>query len=507
MRGVATEQNVEDMQARPAAEMALRHKGLIVGIKTAHYMGRDFAAVDRAVEAGTIAGIPVMVDFGRAYPEKSLAELLTQKLRPGDIYTHVYSGLRGELDPSGHANPALFEGRKRGVIFDVGHGAASFAWRVAVPIIKEGFLPDSISTDLQHQLHDHRRQGHAQRDEQVPGPGPVARRGDPRDPPGTRPARSARSSSGTSRSARPRTWPCCGSSRATSASSTPTAPGSAATSKLTCEMTLRDGKIVYELNGLSRPDWTTLPKGYRATGDPRWDGNRSSNGGLTRLLRDEPGRQARPGRATSRCHGRSDRPVPADRRSHDRIHRRIEMSWLPDQASDLSLGAGRPARAAAPRRAAPRPSPRKRAAGPRRDPGAGRPVVHQRGRHVHGPDRLADAARGRGGDAGRLAASIVQLEDLHDAVGKRIAELLDCEAALVTAGCASALSLATAACVAGKDPERIRRLPDTHGLKNEVIVQKTHRVGYDHAIRNAGVKMIEVETREELENAISDGPR
>lgn len=97
----------------------------------------------------------------------------------------------------------------------------------------------------------------------------------------------------------------------------------------------------------------------------------------------------------------------------------------------------------------------------------------------------------------------VRLEDLHDAVGKRIAELLDCPAALVTSGCASALSLATAACVAGKDPDRIRRLPDTQGLKNEVLVQKTHRVGYDHAIRNAGVKLIEVETREQLEHAIS----
>ena len=126
----------------------MRHKGLIVGIKTAHYMGPDFTAVDRAVEAGTMADIPVMVDFGRVFPQKSLAELLTKKLRPGDIYTHVYSGLRGELDPSGHANPALFEGRKRGVIFDVGHGGGSFAWRVAVPIIQEGFLPDSISTDL-----------------------------------------------------------------------------------------------------------------------------------------------------------------------------------------------------------------------------------------------------------------------------------------------------------------------------------------------------------------------
>ena len=148
MGGVLVEQIVDDMEPKPTAEMALRHKGLIVGIKTAHYMGRDFIAVDRAVEAGTIAGIPIMVDFGRAFPQKSLAELLSKKLRPGDIYTHCYSGLRGELDPSGHANPGLLEGRKRGVIFDVGHGAASFTWRVAVPIVQEGFPPDSISTDL-----------------------------------------------------------------------------------------------------------------------------------------------------------------------------------------------------------------------------------------------------------------------------------------------------------------------------------------------------------------------
>ena len=98
----------------------------------------------------------------------------------------------------------------------------------------------------------------------------------------------------------------------------------------------------------------------------------------------------------------------------------------------------------------------------------------------------------------------VTLDELHSAVGQRIAELLGCPAALVTSGCASALSLATAACVAGSDRIRIRNLPDTTGMKSEVLVQRTHRVGYDHAIRNAGVKMIEVQTREELENAISD---
>ena len=98
----------------------------------------------------------------------------------------------------------------------------------------------------------------------------------------------------------------------------------------------------------------------------------------------------------------------------------------------------------------------------------------------------------------------VRLEDLRDAVGKRIAELLHCPAALVTAGCASALSLATAACVTGDDRSRVRRLPDTTGMKNEVLVQRTHRVNYDHAIRNAGVRMIEIEDSTALEKAIND---
>ena len=92
--------------------------------------------------------MPVMVDFGANRPERPLAELVTKKLRPGDIYTHVYSGLRGELDRPGTSIRRLVDGRKRGVIFDVGHGGGSFLWRIAVPAIKEGFLPDSISTDL-----------------------------------------------------------------------------------------------------------------------------------------------------------------------------------------------------------------------------------------------------------------------------------------------------------------------------------------------------------------------
>jgi L-seryl-tRNA(Ser) seleniumtransferase len=93
----------------------------------------------------------------------------------------------------------------------------------------------------------------------------------------------------------------------------------------------------------------------------------------------------------------------------------------------------------------------------------------------------------------------VHLGELQAAVGRRISALVGCEAAIVTGGAASALMLATAACVAGKDKEKIARLPDTAGLRNEVILPKGHRNGYDHAIRNAGVRLVEAETAADVE--------
>ncbi|MGH9665830.1 MAG: amidohydrolase/deacetylase family metallohydrolase, partial [Bryobacteraceae bacterium] len=148
MRGSKFENDLSDMEAKPAAEMAMKYKGLIVGVKTAHFAGPEWTPVEHAVEAGTIAHIPVMVDFGANRPERPISILLTKKLRPGDIYTHCFSGLRNELGPDGKVSQALWDGRKRGVIFDVGHGGGSFAWRIAVPLMKQGFIPDSISTDL-----------------------------------------------------------------------------------------------------------------------------------------------------------------------------------------------------------------------------------------------------------------------------------------------------------------------------------------------------------------------
>lgn len=105
------------------------------------------------------------------------------------------------------------------------------------------------------------------------------------------------------------------------------------------------------------------------------------------------------------------------------------------------------------------------------------------------------------------ARRFVRLNDLHDAVGRRIAQLIGCEAAMVSAGAAAALTVGTAACITGNNPDLIRRIPDlaaVPGAKTEVIIQKSHRYGYDHAVRNCGVRMIEIESVAELEQAVNE---
>lgn len=144
----AGENDPATMNAVEAARVAKEHPGTVVGFKTAHYSGAGWHSVDRVLEAGRRAGLPVMVDFGYTTAERNLTVLLEEKLRPGDIYTHCYSGHRQELLDNGKVNPAMVNGRKRGVLFDVGHGGGSFYWNVAVPAVRQGFRPDSISTDL-----------------------------------------------------------------------------------------------------------------------------------------------------------------------------------------------------------------------------------------------------------------------------------------------------------------------------------------------------------------------
>jgi dihydroorotase len=142
------EQNTSDMDPKRTAEVARRNSDLVVGIKVAHYAGPEWIAVDRGVEAGKLANLPVMVDFATFRPERPFQELVLKHLRPGDIYTHTYLSVVPMLDQDNRLLPYLFEARKRGIIFDVGHGGGSFSFRQAIPAIRQGFIPDSISTDL-----------------------------------------------------------------------------------------------------------------------------------------------------------------------------------------------------------------------------------------------------------------------------------------------------------------------------------------------------------------------
>ena len=149
MRGENFEDNLDDMDGKATGAMALKYPGVIVGVKSAHFTGPEWKPYDQAVIAGNIAQIPVMIDYGARRIERPLYDLLATHLRPGDIYTHMYSGLRGELDTKTNGpSAAMLIGRKRGIYFDVGHGGGSFAWSVAQPLMKDGFIPDSISTDL-----------------------------------------------------------------------------------------------------------------------------------------------------------------------------------------------------------------------------------------------------------------------------------------------------------------------------------------------------------------------
>ena len=145
------EQVIDRSQTRVLSFLNIVGSGLIVGVKVAHYSGPEWDPVIRAVAAGREANVPVMVDFGGHTPPLSLEDLLLKHLRPGDILTHTYADVAGRIpivDDSGKVRPFVWEARKRGVIFDAGHGGGSFLFRQAVPAMQQGFHPDVISTDL-----------------------------------------------------------------------------------------------------------------------------------------------------------------------------------------------------------------------------------------------------------------------------------------------------------------------------------------------------------------------
>jgi dihydroorotase len=152
MRG-GYEQNSADMDPKMSALVARQYKKYVVGFKVAHYEGPEWTPVDRAVEASKLAGgIPVMVDFGGSRPPLPIEELFMKHLSPGDIFTHCFGQLATRESivdlQTQKVKPFVWEARKRGIFFDVGYGGISFAYSQAIPAIKEGFYPNSISTDI-----------------------------------------------------------------------------------------------------------------------------------------------------------------------------------------------------------------------------------------------------------------------------------------------------------------------------------------------------------------------
>ena len=151
MVGEPQESNTEDMDPAATADAIARNRDVIVGIKTAHFAKPGWTAIDRAVEAGRRAHVPVMVDdkiFTNT--QRTTREKLLDHLRPGDIHTHMFNDRQIELIDrfTGKVEPWMLQARSRGVLFDVGHGGGSFLWPVASRAIDQGFLPDTISTDL-----------------------------------------------------------------------------------------------------------------------------------------------------------------------------------------------------------------------------------------------------------------------------------------------------------------------------------------------------------------------
>lgn len=143
------EQDLGDADPEQAAKYIRQHPGVIVGVKTAHWRAPTWDIVDRALEAGRLADVPIMVDFGTFFSQqRPFEELVGKRLRPGDIYTHLYLPAVPMLDSEGRLRPYLLEAQRRGVIFDSGHGQGSFVYRLAAPATRDGFWPNSISTDI-----------------------------------------------------------------------------------------------------------------------------------------------------------------------------------------------------------------------------------------------------------------------------------------------------------------------------------------------------------------------
>jgi dihydroorotase len=273
--GEVLEQDTTDMGPKAAADMAAQYKDVIVGFKTAHYRGPDWTSVEHAVEAGTLANLPVMVDFGVFKPERPYQQLVLEKLRPGDISTHQYLGWVPILDDNGKLLPYLAEARKRGVIFDVGHGGGSFLFRQAVPAVQQGFKPDSISTDLHTGSMNNGMKDMLNLMSKFLNMGmsidDVVLRST------WNPAKEIRHEElGTLTVGAIADVTVLSIEKGDFGFVDSNGARMRGTKLLHAELTIRNGKVVWDLNGITRDDWNKLGPNYRAQGDPAWDGTISN---------------------------------------------------------------------------------------------------------------------------------------------------------------------------------------------------------------------------------------
>ena len=262
------EQDPRNFDAELAASAVLAYPDICVGIKSAHYwtskpwdeLHTPWAAVDQAIKAAEICGKPVMYDFWPR-PERTYPELILEKARPGDIHTHVFAQQFPIVNEAGKIYPYMAEAQKRGVIFDLGHGAGSFWFRNGARAIADGFVPDSISTDLHiHSVNttvgDMQTTMSKVLNMGVSLPDVIKKST-------INPAREI----GHPELGHLSVGACadvavfdlrrgqfgfvdCGHAKLSG------------DRKLECLMTIRDGEIVYDLGGLSAPEWTQAPADY-----------------------------------------------------------------------------------------------------------------------------------------------------------------------------------------------------------------------------------------------------
>ena len=151
------EQNTEDMDAELTAAKIRQRSDVLVGVKVAHYQGRGWESIDRGIEAARLSDSFLLVDQN-SKPTRTFDELL-KRLRPGDGVTHCYGYGKPMIGNDGKVKRHYIDARKRGVKFDVGHGNNSFSFSMAVPALEQNFPPDTISTDMHRSsLHTSRAQ-------------------------------------------------------------------------------------------------------------------------------------------------------------------------------------------------------------------------------------------------------------------------------------------------------------------------------------------------------------